>query len=88
MRTAIIILAGFVLWGICLGVAKVLGAGRPSAMTMATAVFLIVWLIAAAWNMYVGVSSAGYSVAEELPIFLVIFLLPALVALVVRWRFL
>jgi hypothetical protein len=88
MRTAIIILAGFVLWAICLGVAKVLGAGRPSAMTMATAVFLIVWLIAAAWNMYVGVSSAGYSVAEELPIFLVIFLLPALVALVVRWRFL
>ena len=84
MRTAITILAGFLLWGICLGVAKVLGAGRPSAMTMATAVFLIVWLIAAAWNMYVGVSSAGYSVAEELPIFLVIFLLPALVALIKR----
>ena len=88
MRTAIIILAGFVLWGICLGVAKMLGSGRPSAMTMATAVFIVLWLIASGWNMYVGVSRAGYSVAEELPIFFVILLIPAVAALVVRWKLL
>ena len=36
--------------------------------------------------MWVGVSKAGYSVAEEAPIFLVVFAVPAVVALVVLWR--
>jgi hypothetical protein len=53
MRTAIIIAAGLVLWGICIGVAR-----------------------------------AGYSFMQELPIFLLIFLLPATVAVLVKWRFL
>ena len=88
MRTAIIILSGFILWGICLGAAKLLGNSTPSSMTAATVAFVILWLIAAGVNMWVGVSRAGYSVAEELPIFLVIFLVPAIVALVARWKFL
>ena len=37
--------------------------------------------------MYIGVSSAGYSVAEELPIFLVIFALPAAAAVFLWWKF-
>jgi hypothetical protein len=86
MRTAIIILAGLVLGALCFGVARVMTGGRPSAMTTATAVFVIIWLICAATNMWIGVTRAGYSVAEELPIFLVIFLVPAIVAVVVRWR--
>jgi hypothetical protein len=87
MRTALIILAGFVLCALCLGVARVTTGGRPSAMTMATIVFVIVWLIASATNMWIGVTRAGYSWGEELPIFLVIFLVPAIVALIVRWKF-
>jgi hypothetical protein len=43
---------------------------------------------AAALNMWMGVSKAGYSFGEELPIFLLIFLLPSLVALAVKWKFL
>jgi len=35
----------------------------------------------AAANMWIGVSQAGYSFQEELPIFLLIFLLPAAAAL-------
>ena len=88
MRTALIIFAGFALWGVCLAVAKVLGEARPSSMTMATAVFVVLWFCAAAWNMWMGVARAGYSFGEELPIFLLIFLLPVAVALVVKWRFL
>ncbi|MEK7728854.1 MAG: hypothetical protein AAB354_10605, partial [candidate division KSB1 bacterium] len=42
--------------------------------------------LAAAANMWVGVARAGYSVQEELPIFLLIFLVPAAVALLVRWK--
>jgi len=45
------------------------------------------WFCAAAFNMCMGVAKAGYSFDEELPIFLVIFLLPALVAVVAKWKF-
>ena len=33
------------------------------------------------------VKKAGYSVAEEVPVFLVVFAVPALVALFLVWRF-
>jgi hypothetical protein len=36
--------------------------------------------------MWLGVSKAGYSVAEEIPYFLVVFAVPAAVAVVVLWR--
>jgi hypothetical protein len=38
--------------------------------------------------MWLGVSQAGYSFQEELPILLLIFLLPVAVAVVVNWKFL
>jgi hypothetical protein len=37
--------------------------------------------------MWIGVSRAGYSVAEEFPIFLMIFIIPAGVALLIWWKF-
>jgi hypothetical protein len=36
--------------------------------------------------MWVGVAKAGYSVGEELPIFLLIFGLPALAAILLKWK--
>jgi hypothetical protein len=86
MRTALIILMGFVVWGLCLGVGK--STGARGAMGAATAIFCGVWFVVAAVNMWMGVTRAGYSFREELPIFLVIFLLPAVVAAVVKWKFL
>jgi hypothetical protein len=88
MRTVIIILGGFVLWVACLGVAKLVASSNASSMTIATAAFVIIWFVAAAANMWVGVSQAGYSFREELPIFLLIFLLPSAAAIVVKWKFL
>ena len=41
---------------------------------------------AALVNMWIGVSRAGYSVAEELPIFLLIFALPAAAAGFAWWK--
>jgi len=55
-------------------------------MTAGTVVFVVLWFAAAAINMWLGISRAGYSFAEELPIFLLIFLLPVLIAVLVRWR--
>ena len=57
-------------------------------MTYATTAFVAVWFVAADSNMWIGVSQAGYSFQEELPIFLLIFLLPAAVAVFVKWKFL
>jgi len=37
-------------------------------------------------NLWLGVAHAGYSLAEELPMFLVIFLIPAAAAVVVAWK--
>ena len=37
--------------------------------------------------MWVGVSKAGYSVAEELPIFLLIFAIPAAIAIFLWWKY-
>jgi hypothetical protein len=87
MRTLIIILAGFAVWLACLGIAKMLG-GTPAAYAKATRTFVALWLLAAAGNMWVGVAQAGYSVQEELPIFLLIFLLPASAAVFTKWKFL
>jgi hypothetical protein len=49
-------------------------------MITATVAFVVIWFVAAAANMWIGVSQAGYSFREELPIFLLIFLLPSAVA--------
>ena len=88
MRTVTFILGGFVLWAVCLGVAKLLANTASSSMTTATIAFVAIWFVAAAVNMWIGVSQAGYSFQEELPIFLLIFLLPAAVAVLVRWKYL
>jgi hypothetical protein len=36
--------------------------------------------------MWLGVSKAGYSVAEEAPAFVMVFGIPAAIALLVYWR--
>ena len=88
MRTLIIILGGFALWAACIGIAKVVAKTSDSSMTAATTAFLAIWFVAAATNLWIGVTRAGYSFQEEVPIFLLIFLLPAAVAVFVKWKFL
>ncbi len=85
MRTAIVILAGLVLWGGCVGVAKWLGGGSAASWFRATRTFVIFWFMVAVTNMWVGVTQAGYAASEELPIFALIFGIPTVVAVGV-WR--
>jgi hypothetical protein len=87
MRTAIIILGGFVLLAACLGGGRLVGGGGASAIGLAVKVFAVLWFAVSAINMWVGVARAGYSFAEELPIFLLIFSVPAAVAAYVYWKF-
>jgi len=87
MRTAIIILGGFLLLGICILVGRWIGGDYTKGMVIAAQVFIPIWLAVAGLNMWVGVAKAGYSVAEELPIFLLIFALPAAAAAFIWWKF-
>jgi hypothetical protein len=47
-----------------------------------------VWLVVTGANSWIGVSKAGFSVAEELPILLLLSVVPAAAAVLVRCRFL
>jgi hypothetical protein len=87
MHTLKVIAGGFVLLALCLLVGRSIG-GAPPAVGLAKAarVFIPLWLVAAAVNMWVGVSKAGYSVAEEAPTFVVVFAVPAAVACLVLWK--
>jgi hypothetical protein len=87
MRTVVIIVGGLLLLGVFVFVGRLVGGGTTQSMVTAARVFLPVWLVAALVNMWIGVSRAGYSVAEEFPIFLAIFLVPGIAAALVWWKF-
>jgi len=86
MRTGLFLVAGFLLLAACLVLGRLFSANYPGATLAATGVYVALWLVIAGANMWVGVARAGYSVTEELPIFLLIFGLPAAVAVVLKWK--
>jgi hypothetical protein len=85
MRAAIILGIGFVLLAVCLGIGWMSG-GAPR-LKAAAWIFIALWFVATAVNMYIGVTRAGYSFMEELPIFLLLFGVPAIAAVLLRARF-
>ena len=78
---------GVVLLALCLLIGRWVGGPTPAVgLVNAVKVFVPLWLVAAGINMWVGVSKAGYTVAEEAPTFVVVFAVPAAVAVLVLWR--
>jgi hypothetical protein len=88
MRTILFLVAGLFLMASLLIVAKMFSEHFPSAPNWAVALGLSLWLMITATNMWIGVSKPGYSVADELPILLLLFAVPAAAVVLVRWRFL
>ena len=88
MRTFLFLLVGFLLLAACLLLGRLFSANYPSAAHAATITFISLWLGISAFNLWVGVSKAGYSLADELPIFLLIFAVPAAAAIILKWRLL
>ena len=72
MRTAMIIAVGFLLLGALAVFSKLFVQHYPNATTWAVYGFVVLWLAATGFNMWVGVNKAGYSVGEELPIMLLL----------------
>jgi hypothetical protein len=87
VHTLMVIAGGFALLALCLLVGRLIGEGGRPSLAKAALAFLPLWLVAALINMWVGVSRAGYSVAAETPIMLVVFGAPAAVALLLWRRF-
>lgn len=75
MHTVKVVACGLVLLSLCLVFGRAAGAK----------LFLPLWLVAAVVNMWIGVSRAGYTVVDEAPVFLLVFGVPAAVALVALW---
>ena len=86
-HTIKVIAGGFVLLGLFLLAGRLLSSGAPLAgIPTAARWFIPFWLVCAGINMWIGVAKAGYSVTEEAPIFLLVFAVPAGVALLLAWR--
>ena len=86
MRTLAIIIGGLVILGFSVAAGRYVGGGASGTTILAMKTFLVVWFLVALFNFWMGVSRAGYPVSEELPIFLLIYIVPGALAAFVWWR--
>lgn len=83
MRTIVFILGGIILWAVITGLAKLFN-DQASKGWMPTVVFAALWAMITGWNVWIGVTQAGYTFLEELPILLLTYLLPLAIAIVIK----
>jgi hypothetical protein len=86
MHMLFVIIGGIVLLGVFCLFGRLWGADM-TALVPAAKAFIPVWFVVAAVNMYIGVARAGYTVMDELPILLLNFAVPAVIAAIVIWQF-
>lgn len=82
MHTLIVIIGGFILLAVFL-----IGGRFAGDLPKGALAFIPIWFILAAVNLWVGVTNAGYSLTKELPIFLLVFAIPALFAGILWWKY-
>lgn len=85
MHMLMVIAGGVVLLGLFLWFGRLWGSGAAD-LALAAKAFMPVWLAVCLVNMWVGVTRAGYSVREEMPILAVVFAVPAALAALAVWR--
>ena len=85
MHMLMVIGGGLVLLGVFVLFGWLWGASAAG-MALAAKFFVPAWLAVAVANLWVGVSKAGYGMREELPILLLVFAVPALLAGLLYWR--
>jgi hypothetical protein len=87
MHTLKVIFGGFLLLGVCLLLGRWIFGAAATVVATTIKYFLVLWLAATLVNIWVGVSKAGYSIKDEAPVALLVFAVPAIVAIVIWWRF-
>lgn len=85
MHTVLVILGGFLLLGLSLLAGRLIGGQEPELLATIAKLFIPFWCGCALLNMWMGVNEAGYSVADELPVLLLVLAVPSAVAVYV-WR--
>ncbi len=63
-------------------------AQYPQSARVATGVFVVAWCVVTAFNLWVGVAKAGYPLAGEIPIQLLILVPPIAGAMLLQWKLL
>jgi hypothetical protein len=86
VRTFLFIVGGLAVLGGSLLVARWFGGAWPTTLAEVSKFFIPIWLCLSALNLLLGVKQAGYSIGEELPIFPLIFTIPAGAAAFLWWR--
>lgn len=79
MGGGILLLVVFVMFGWLWG-------ASAAGMVLASKVFIPAWLVVALVNLWVGVTHAGYTVRQELPILVIVFAVPAAIAAIAAWQ--
>jgi hypothetical protein len=85
-RIIIAVIGGLATLGGSLLVVRWLGPGGRTPFAEVGKFLIPIWFCLSALNLWVGVRRAGYSIDEELPIFLLIFTVPASFAALLWWR--
>ena len=85
MHTIMVVAGGFALLGVCLLIGWMTVGRHTSGLASGAKWFIPLWLAGAALNMAIGVMQAGYTVAQEFPIFLLVFAIPTVAATLI-WR--
>lgn len=85
MHMLLVIVGGIILLALFALFGKLWGGDMAGVVTGAK-LFIPAWLLVALVNMWVGVTKAGYTIAQEAPILLVVFAVPAIVAAVLAWQ--
>jgi hypothetical protein len=86
MHTLKVMFGGFLLLAVCLLLGRWIGGAAATVVATTIKCFLVLWLVATLLNMRVGVNQAGYSVKDEAPVALLVFAVPAIVAIVIWWK--
>jgi hypothetical protein len=85
MHMLMVIAGGMILLGVFLLFGRLWG-DAPASLGTAAKLFVPFWLAMSIANLWIGVSKAGYTVAEEFPILLVVFAVPATFAAMAIWQ--
>jgi hypothetical protein len=86
MHVVMVIGGGIAMLGLFLLFGRLWGHDTTS-LTLAAGLFIPAWLGMSLINLWVGVHHAGYSMREELPILLLVFIVPAAVGGWTLWHF-
>lgn len=84
MRTALFLLVGGLLLAASLLLGRLFEAEFPQARLTARAAFLAAWAALTLFSLWASVARAGYGLAEEVPIHLALFAVPAAAAWLLR----